>query len=110
MSFSVVWTEYALTRMEVLTDFIAAKSPIAAYRIIDDLFDRAAILGDQPEIGHALPTLNEPTIRVMYFGVYRLIYLVDHDARCVSVLTAQHGKELPLDEDDLRKLLDNIDQ
>lgn len=55
MTLRVEWTGFALERAEVLTDFLARHSPSAAARAIGGLFDRVALLAEQPELGHARP-------------------------------------------------------
>lgn len=100
----IEWTLFALDRVDVLTEFIARKSPEAAIRAINELFDRVAILEEQPDVGHVVEALGEPSIRQMYFGVYRVIYLVDRPSSSVLILAAQHGKEAPYSTEELEQL------
>lgn len=105
MSFEVRWTATALARMEVLCDFIAQRDPAAAVRVIDDLFDRVAVLADQPFIGHVVPKLDDAAFRQMNFDRYRVTYFVEEQLQRVDVLTVQHSRELPLSPQELEELV-----
>ena len=100
----IEWALFALDRVDVLSEFIARKNPEAAVRAINELFDRVAILADQPELGHVVEALGEPSIRQMYFGIYRVIYLFNRPASSILILAARHGKEAPYSTDELEHL------
>lgn len=105
MSMRIEWTLFALDRVDELSEFIARKNPEAAIRAINELFDRVAVLAEQPEIGHVVEALGEPSIRQMYFGNYRVIYLVDRPSGAILILAAQHGKEAPYTPEELEELV-----
>lgn len=100
----IEWTLFALDRVDSLTEFIARKNPEAATRAINELFERVAMLADQPEIGHVVEALGEPSIRQMYFGIYRVICLVDRASAAVLILAVQHGREAPYSPDEIEDL------
>ena len=104
----IEWTLFAIERVEVLTEFLARKSPRAAARIIEDLLDRVAVLADQPELGPVLPVLQELDVRQMYFGAYRILYRVDRSSNTVFILAAQHGREARYSEAELVEILDVV--
>jgi toxin ParE1/3/4 len=48
----VLWTRPALADVEALQDFIAAENPRAAWRLVDELFDRTErLLSSNPNAG-----------------------------------------------------------
>lgn len=101
----IEWTLFAIERVEILTEFLARKSPRAAERTIRDLLIRVEVLGDQPELGLVLPVLQGLDIRQMYFGAYRILYRVDRPSNTVYILAAQHGREARYTEEDLAEIL-----
>lgn len=61
MSAQLVWTDRAKRRVLEIGEFISERDPDRAQRVIGDLFDRVAILAEQPRIGIAFP--GSPTDR-----------------------------------------------
>lgn len=97
MSARLEWTAYALERVEELSDFLARRSRAAAAQAVAELFERSALLRDQPELGHTLAVLDDPRVREMYFDPYRVLCFHDAAGAAVVILCVQHGREQPLD-------------
>jgi plasmid stabilization system protein ParE len=95
----IEWTEAALARLEILFDFIARHSRRAATRAINELFRRVKILGHQPRLGAPFPGANDPSLRQVTFGNYRVIYRVAN--KVVRIIAVQHIREERLDPDEL---------
>lgn len=85
----IVWTRAALSDLDAIQDYVAAESPLAAYRLARDLFDRPQILADAPLIGRtgrALGTRELVLPDLPYIVVYRVtasveILAIVHTAR-----------------------------
>ncbi len=96
MSLSIRWTARALSRVAEMADFLAERSPGAAARFVNDLFDRAGVLADNPRIGHAFHRAPNDNVRVFYFDKTRVYYVIDEATAEVIVMTVQHGRQRPL--------------
>jgi toxin ParE1/3/4 len=44
----VVWSPLAIEKLEAIAKFIALDKPTAAEKWVNDIFDRAEVLGSQP--------------------------------------------------------------
>lgn len=86
----VLWTRPALADVEALQDFIAAENPGAAWRLVDDLFDRTErLLGSNPHAGRkgrVLGTRELVLSGIPFIVAYRVtsrveILAVVHSAR-----------------------------
>lgn len=90
----VRWTPQAAEDLEAATDFIARDSRHYASLFAINLLKAVERLGYFPESGRIVPERNDPTIREVVFGNYRIVY------RCrlttVELLTIHHAAR-PLD-------------
>lgn len=85
----VAWTETAWRDLERIADYIAEDSPGYAAAFVRGVRDRARSLEEMGKRGRVVPELDEPTVRELVVGTYRLIYEVG-DAE-VFVLALIHG-------------------
>jgi len=85
----VAWTEIAWRDLERIADYIAEDSPGYAATLVRRVRDSARSLEEMAERGRVVPELEEPTVRELIVGSYRLIYEVD-DAH-VNILGLIHG-------------------
>ncbi len=60
--------------MEAIAEFIAADSPHYASLFAIDVLAAVKRLADFPNSGKLLREINEPSIREILFGSYRIIY------------------------------------
>jgi plasmid stabilization system protein ParE len=56
-----------------------------------ELIDHALSIGPLPERGRVVPELNEPSVREIIHGAYRIIYEVFFDPKVVYVLRFWHA-------------------
>jgi toxin ParE1/3/4 len=85
----VAWTETAWRDLERIADYIAEDSPGYAAALVRRVRDHARSLEEMAERGRVVPELEEPAVRELIVGSYRLIYEID-DAH-VNILGLIHG-------------------
>ena len=86
---TIAWTEEAQRWLEDIFEFIAADSPPAAARTVQEIHDRAQVLASFPEIGHRY-VASARNVRILLYEHYRIAYLVKDD-RNIDVLGVFHG-------------------
>lgn len=85
----VVWTQPARDDLREIRAYIARDSAHYARVVVEGLVQAVDRLRDYPLSGRVVPELEQPTIREVIAGQYRLVYRVTADA--VQVLTVVHG-------------------
>jgi toxin ParE1/3/4 len=85
----VAWSETAWRDLERIADYIAEDSPGYAAALVRRVRDRARSLEEMAERGRVVPELEEPTVRELVIGSYRLMYEID--GADVNVLGLIHG-------------------
>ena len=95
----VRWTPQASDDLEAITKFIAADSPYYASLFAMDVVAAVERLAVLPLSGRIVPEVNDPAIREIILGNYRIVYRVRNDV--VEILTVWHGARL-LDPSRLR--------
>ncbi len=93
MSLEVVWAEGALDRLRSILARISIDRPKTARRVINRLFDRAALLGEFPEMGRAFEGMPGAGVRQVVEGSYRLFYVANNERGQVVVLAVRHVRE-----------------
>ncbi len=85
----VIWTNEALSDLEIIYDFLAEKSPQAAQRIVEIILSRASQLESFPESGARLDRIkfNENDYRYLVEGNYKIIYTYRILNRVVYIAT-----------------------
>lgn len=89
MARPVAWTETAWRDLERVADYIAADSPGYAAAFVRRIRDGAGSLDELAERGRVVPELEEPAIRELVIGSYRLIFEVTEET--VFILGLIHG-------------------
>ena len=105
MARQVAWAETAWRDLERIADYIAEDSPGYAAAFVRRVRDRARSLEEMAERGRVVPELEEPAIRELVVGSYRLIYEIEgadvnvlgliHGARDLAVLWGKEGRSGP---------------
>jgi plasmid stabilization system protein ParE len=85
----VAWTETAWRDLERIAEYIAEDSPGYAAALVRRVRDRARSLEGMANRGRVVPELEEPAVRELIVGSYRLIYEID--GADVSILALIHG-------------------
>ncbi|TLU87351.1 MAG: type II toxin-antitoxin system RelE/ParE family toxin [Chlorobium sp.] len=78
--------------LEAIANFIAVDSEHYASLFAIDVLSAVDRLTDFPYSGRSVPELNDPAIREILFGSYRIVYRVKSDM--VELLTVYHGSQL----------------
>ena len=68
------WTKKSLKDLRAINDYIALDSEFYAARFISKLINRVDQLIEFPESGRVVPEKNEPEIRELIEGNYRIFY------------------------------------
>jgi len=92
----VVFSRVAWARLEAIQDFIAERSPENAERVVARLTARAASLSHLWRRGRRVPEFDDPGLREVMEGSFRIIYRVVDDA--VEIATIFDAR-LPFTED-----------
>lgn len=83
------WTAESQRWLKDIYEYIEADNPIAAANVVSEIYQRAQVLTDHPEIGYRYQS-SERHIRILLYGHYRITYLVK-DEGDVDVLGVFHG-------------------
>lgn len=89
MARRVAWTETAWRDLEHVADYIAEHSPGYAAALVRRIRDQARSLEELSERGRIVPELDQPAVRELVVGSYRLIYEISEED--VYVLGLIHG-------------------
>src|SRR5574337_234086 len=85
----VVWTEPALSDLHSIIDYIARDSVVYAERFGMRVVQAPRLLQNSPFTGRMVPEFNDPSIREIIYGSYRIIYKAT-DQEC-SIVAVIHG-------------------
>lgn len=88
----VLWTRNALGHLTSVYEHIAQDSPRYARRMVDRITSRSRQIAAFPRSGQMVPEYQDPDIREVIEGSYRVIYLVTSDD--IRVLAVIHGAQL----------------
>lgn len=88
----VHWTDTAAAHLTALHDYIARDSRIYARRMVDRLTSRSKQIGRFPESGRIVAEYEQPDVREIIEGSYRIIYRIL--PRQIDVLAVIHSARL----------------
>ncbi len=91
MGVPVIITPTALRDLEAIVRFIALDSPDRARRFGHALIEKALSLGQFPEMGCVTSELDDPAVREIVHGSYRLIYELRRDPSAIYLLRFWHA-------------------
>jgi len=87
------WTELSVDDLKTIRDYIAQDSVRYASITINRIYDRAQILSRQPLSGRIVPEFDDPKIRELIIGNYRLVYLIINE-ESVEILRIYNSARL----------------
>ena len=87
------WTELSVDDLKSIRDYIAQDSVRYASITINRIYDRAQILSGQPLSGGIVPEFDDPKIRELIIGNYRLVYLIINE-ESIEVLRIYNSARL----------------
>ena len=88
----VRWTQQAAEDLESIAEFIAEDSPHYARLFVINILQAINRLIDFPRSGRIVPEVNDPVIREIILGNYRIVYRIRDEI--VEILTVYHGVRL----------------
>ena len=91
MGFSIILTPQAIEDLGGIVRPIAEDSPTRAQTFGHALLDAALTIDPFPERGRMVPEVNDPAVRELLHGSYRIIYEVYQDPPVVYVLRFWHA-------------------
>lgn len=86
----IVWTEEAERWLRDIHDYIASDNSVAAAKVIEGIFEKSQVLRHFPKIGHKYRDEPEGEIRILFYGHYRIAYLL-RLSQAIDVLGVFHG-------------------
>lgn len=93
MDREVRWAESAFADLDEIAEYIAKDSDFYAATVVRELTDAARSLARFAERGRVVPEYQEPTIRELIVGNYRLVYEIT-DQPVTHVLRIIHAARL----------------
>ena len=91
MGIPVILTQQSRDDLQIIVRRIARDSPDRGRAFGNLLIDRALSISPFPERGRIVPELNEPSVREILHGSYRIIYEIFEDPAAVYVLRFWHA-------------------
>ena len=88
----VRWTNTAIGHLASIYEYIAQDSTRYAQRTVDRITSRSRQIAQFPRSGQMVPEYQDPNIREVLEGQYRVIYEVT--ASEIQVLAVIHGAQL----------------
>lgn len=87
---TIVWTEISIEDLREIYDFIAEDSIRYETITSNKIYNRAQIIASNVLIGRIVPEFNDPLIREVIEGNYRIIYRVKSEHK-VDILRVYHS-------------------
>ena len=91
MGCSVILTPQSQEDLAQIVRYIAKDNPEHARAFGYLLIDKALSIGAFPEKGRVVPEVNEPSVREIIHGPYRILYEVFYDPTVIYVLRFWHA-------------------
>lgn len=88
----VRWTLQSFQDLDAIAEFIARDSPQYARLFVVDIFQIVDCIAQFPESGRIVPELDDPIVREILFGNYRIVYQLKGGR--VELLAIHHGARL----------------
>ena len=82
------WTDEAVFWLEEIYLYISEDNPKIAKKVVNEIYEKAQILKNMPEIGYKYQ--NKDNIRILLYGHYRIAYFIK-DKNTIDILGVFHG-------------------
>ena len=87
----VKWSKTAMDDLRRIYNYISEDSVIYAKKVVEEIINKSDYLKAYPNIGRAIPELNNPGIRELIVYSYRMVYQVERED--VEILTLVHSRK-----------------
>lgn len=84
------WTRESEIWLKGIYDYIALDNPKAAKKVVEGIYRKVDFLSRNPFLGHKYDQHPELDIRIVLYGHYRIVYLLNAD-KSIDVLGVFHG-------------------
>lgn len=91
----VVWTKKAVHSINNIVDYIAQDNYQAAAAWAHSVFKRTDQLTAQPRSGRIVPEYNDPDLREIFEGNYRIIYRIREAKNTVFIQVVLNTRQDP---------------
>lgn len=92
----VHWTDTAAEHLPSIQEYISQDSPVYADRVLDRITRRSEQIGTFPRSGRTVPEYQDPNVREVIEGSYRIIYRIREEQ--IDVVAVVHSaQQLPPD-------------
>jgi toxin ParE1/3/4 len=88
----IVWSDQSLEDIEEIRRYIQRDSPVYAEMFVDRVFESVERLIDYPLSGRVVPEFEDPTVREIILGSYRIVHRVRQGT--LSIVTVFHTARL----------------
>lgn len=88
----LIWTRRAIEDVQSIRQFIAQDSPHYALLVTQQLIASVERLPAFPQSGRVVPEVNDPAVREVIHGTYRIVYRLIHGE--IHILTVHHTARL----------------
>lgn len=86
----ITWTNEAQKWLKDIHDYIALDNPTAACGVVEEIYKKAQVLKQYPDIGYKYEHQSGEDIRILLYGHYRITYLKYSDGN-IDILGVFHG-------------------
>lgn len=88
----LIWTRRAIEDVHSIRQFIAQDSPHYAELVTQRLIVSVERLSTLPQSGRIVPEINDPTVREVIQGSYRIVYRLIREE--IHIVTVHHAARL----------------
>ena len=88
----LIWTRRAIEDVQSIRQFIAQDSPHYAELVSQRLIASVERLPALPQSGRVVPEINDPTVREVIQGPYRIVYRLIREE--IHIITVHHAARL----------------
>ena len=87
----IKWTEKASINLQSIFDYISSDSRLYATRYLKTLIIATKRLETMPRSGRIVPEFENPELREVIYGNYRIVYRVIGPNEDIEILAVVHG-------------------
>ena len=84
------WTRESEIWLRDIYNYIATDNPHAAARTINEIYEKAQLLKNQPRLGYQYEPEQTREVRILLYQHYRIAYLITPDGD-IDILGVFHG-------------------
>jgi plasmid stabilization system protein ParE len=86
----LIWTDESLESLRLIGEYLSEKSPEAAAKVTEGVYNKAQVLKKFPELGWRHEEVVNRNLRSLVYGHYRIVYEI-FAGDIVRVVTVLHS-------------------